>query len=145
MLIHLKKFTVKEDWTPIKLDVAVEMPDILDLNFLRGNGLQPNEELLPEINTAPPPPVYDQALLSQLVEMGFPVEACKRSLYFTQNSGLDAASQWLMEHISDDDFSDPFVPPGADAKKGIIRIFSLKVLFDRSTFYIKIQLNLTTR
>ncbi|XP_008209827.1 ubiquitin carboxyl-terminal hydrolase 5 isoform X2 [Nasonia vitripennis] len=115
LLLHLKKFTVKEDWTPIKLDVAVEMPDLLDLNFLRGNGLQPTEELLPESNAAPPI-VYDQVLLGQLADMGFPVEACKRSLYFTENRGLDSATQWLMEHISDADFSDPFVPPGVDAK-----------------------------
>lgn len=26
LLIQLKKFTIKEDWTPAKLDVAVEMP-----------------------------------------------------------------------------------------------------------------------
>ncbi|KAJ8680108.1 hypothetical protein QAD02_015895 [Eretmocerus hayati] len=116
LLIHLKKFTVKEDWTCVKLDVAIEMPDILDLNFLRGHGLQPTEELLPEASTPPPPPVYDQALLSELAEFGFPIEACKRALYFTQNQGKEAATQWLMEHISDEDFSNPFVPPGVDIK-----------------------------
>lgn len=123
LLLHLKKFTVKEDWTPIKLDVAIEMPDLLDLNFLRGNGLQPTEQLLPESNTAPPI-VYDQVLLGSLADMGFPVEACKRSLYFTENRGLDTATQWLMEHISDADFSDPFVPPGVDAKSGKIMQFN---------------------
>lgn len=29
-------------------DVSVEMPDILDLTMLRGTGLQPGEEELPE-------------------------------------------------------------------------------------------------
>lgn len=111
--MHLKKFTVREDWTPVKLDVAVDMPTIIDLEFLRSKGLQPSEEVLPETSVAPPP-VYDKNLLSQLSEMGFPPEACKKALYFTQNSGMEAASQWLMEHISDDDFSDTFVPPGTE-------------------------------
>ena len=119
LLIHLKKFTVKEDWTPIKLDVAVEMPDMLDLSTLRGSGLQPSEELLPETaGSEPPPPVYNSAILNQLTDMGFPPEACKRALYFTENRGLEAATNWLMEHIADSDFADPFLPPGVDAKPG---------------------------
>ncbi|XP_014223502.1 ubiquitin carboxyl-terminal hydrolase 5 [Trichogramma pretiosum] len=116
LLIHLKKFTMEEDWTCVKLDVAIDMPEVLDLEHLRGNGLQEGEELLPEASQAPAP-VYDQILLGQLTEMGFPIEACKRALYFTENRGLEPATQWLMEHISDSDFSDTFVPPGIDAKK----------------------------
>ncbi|XP_071869178.1 ubiquitin specific protease 5 [Bombus fervidus] len=115
LLIHLKKFTMKEDWTPMKLDVAVEMPDILNLSSLRGFGLQPTEELLPEtVGTEPPPLVYDSVILNQLTDMGFPPEACERALYFTENRGLEAATNWLMEHIADSDFADPFVPPGID-------------------------------
>ncbi|KAG7204041.1 hypothetical protein KM043_001900 [Ampulex compressa] len=116
LLIYLKKFTLK-DWVPIKLDVAVEMPDILDFGSLRGTGLQPSEELLPKTaGTEPPPPVYDAAILNQLIDMGFPPEACKRALYFTENCGLEAATNWVMEHIADSDFADPFVPPGIDVK-----------------------------
>ncbi|XP_053985117.1 ubiquitin carboxyl-terminal hydrolase 5 [Hylaeus anthracinus] len=119
LLIHLKKFTVKEDWTPVKLDVAVEMPDMLDLSSLRGSGLQPTEELLPETaGSEPPPIVYDTAILNQLTDIGFPPEACKRALYFTDNRGLEVASNWLMDHIGDSDFADQFVPPGIDAKPG---------------------------
>ncbi|GAB1862828.1 Ubiquitin carboxyl-terminal hydrolase [Camponotus japonicus] len=117
LLIHLKKFTVKEDWTPIKLDIAIEMPDTVDLSFLRGNGLQPGEELLPD-GVTPPPPVYNTALLDQLTDMGFPPNACKRALYFTENRSLEAATNWVMEHIADSDFDEPFVPPGVDFKPG---------------------------
>lgn len=119
LLIHLKKFTLREDWIPIKLDVAIEMPDQLDLKTLRGLGLQSGEELLPELaGSEPPPPVFDQAILSQLTDMGFPPEACKRALFFTENRGLDAATNWVMEHIADSDFAEPFVPPGIDTKPG---------------------------
>lgn len=47
LLIHLKKYTVKEDWTITKLDVSVEIPDLLDLSALKGKGVQSDEELLP--------------------------------------------------------------------------------------------------
>lgn len=50
--------------------------------------------------------------------MGFPAESCKRALFFTHNNGLEAATNWIMEHIADADFSDPFVPPGTDSASG---------------------------
>ncbi|XP_026476766.1 ubiquitin carboxyl-terminal hydrolase 5 isoform X1 [Ctenocephalides felis] len=117
LFLHLKKFTLREDWVPVKLDVAVEMPDILDLSQLRGNGLQPGEVLLPELTGPPPPmPPMDEGVMAQLVEMGFPFEAVKRAMFFTKNSGLEAATNWMMEHMADSDFADPFVPPGLDRK-----------------------------
>lgn len=71
LLIQLKKFTLREDWVPIKLDVAVEMPDLLDLTSLRATGPQPEEEPLPEIVGSPPPsPAMDENVLAQLVDMG---------------------------------------------------------------------------
>lgn len=27
---------------------------------------------------------------------------------------MEAATQWIMEHISDSDFTDPFIPPGTE-------------------------------
>lgn len=72
LMLHLKKFTLREDWTPVKLDVAVEIPDILDLEFLRATGLLPNEELLPElVGKAPSPPPMDPAVIQQLVKQFF--------------------------------------------------------------------------
>lgn len=70
LLIQLKKFTLREDWVPIKLDVAVEMSDILDLSSLKAKGPQPDEEPLPELVGAPPMPVMDQAVLAELADMG---------------------------------------------------------------------------
>ncbi|XP_063233361.1 ubiquitin carboxyl-terminal hydrolase 5 [Bacillus rossius redtenbacheri] len=120
LLIHLKKFTLREDWTPAKLDVAVEMPDTLDLGALRGPGPQPGEEPLPEQAAGGPPPslpALDPALLRELAGMGFPPESCKKAAYFAGDRGVDAATAWLMEHVADSDFADPFVPPGVDLKK----------------------------
>lgn len=105
---------MREDWTPIKLDVAVDMPDTIDLSGLRGQGLRPGEEALPELRGDPPPLQLDPAVVSALTDMGFPLESAKKAVYFTQNQGIEPATNWIMEHIGDSDFADPFVPPGTD-------------------------------
>lgn len=51
-------------------------------------------------------------LLFLQMDMGFPSNACQKALFFTKNSGLESATQWVMEHITDPDFSDPLVQPG---------------------------------
>lgn len=33
--------------------------------------------------------------------MGFPLEACRRAVYFTGNTGIDAATNWIMSHMDD--------------------------------------------
>jgi len=55
----------------------------------------------------------DQAVVDQLVGMGFPVEGCKKAVFNTNNQGVEAAMQWVMDHMGDVDFGDPFIPPGA--------------------------------
>lgn len=67
LLLQLKKFTLRSDWTSVKLDVAVDIPDELDLEHLRGNGLQPNEQLLPELTAEVPAPALDQGVIQSLV------------------------------------------------------------------------------
>uniref|UniRef100_A0A6P7GSY8 Ubiquitin carboxyl-terminal hydrolase n=1 Tax=Diabrotica virgifera virgifera TaxID=50390 RepID=A0A6P7GSY8_DIAVI len=117
LVIHLKKFMLREDWVPIKLDVSIEMPDVLDVSSLRGDGPQPTEELLPELQVPPPAPSMDEGVISQLMEMGFPIDACKRAIFQSGNAGVEPATAWIMEHIADADFTDPFVPPGTENTK----------------------------
>lgn len=61
---------LREDWVPIKLDVSIDMPDVLDISSLRGTGPQADEELLPEPKEQPPAPILDEAVLAQLADMG---------------------------------------------------------------------------
>lgn len=56
--------------------------------------------------------------MSELTNMGFPPEACKRAIFFTKNKSLNDATNWLMEHISDPDFSSPFEQPGTEINSG---------------------------
>uniref|UniRef100_A0AAQ5XKX8 Ubiquitin carboxyl-terminal hydrolase n=1 Tax=Amphiprion ocellaris TaxID=80972 RepID=A0AAQ5XKX8_AMPOC len=113
LVIQIKKFTFGLDWVPKKLDVSIDVPDTLDLSTLRATGQQPGEELLPEV--APPPlmtpdvevkgilgsHVLDDSTVSQLCEMGFPLEACRKAVYYTGNTGIDAAMNWIMGHMDD--------------------------------------------
>lgn len=118
LVIQIKKFTFGLDWVPKKLDVSIDMPEILDLSGLRGRGLQPGEAELPDI--APPPlltpdepkaPVLDESLVEQVAEMGFPREACRKAVYHTNSSGLEPAINWVMAHLDQPDFSSPLVLP----------------------------------
>ncbi|KAM9798431.1 ubiquitin carboxyl-terminal hydrolase 5 isoform 1-T1 [Neosynchiropus ocellatus] len=145
LVIQIKKFTFGLDWIPKKLDVSIDVPDTLDLSALRAMGQQPGEELLPEV--APPPlmtpdvevkgilgshgneeddslyspllsPVLDDATVSQLCEMGFPMEACRKSVYYTGNTGVESAMNWIMGHMDDPDFASPLVLPGSSSGAG---------------------------
>ncbi|MBN3299697.1 ubiquitin carboxyl-terminal hydrolase 5 isoform X2 [Amia ocellicauda] len=126
LVIQIKKFTFGLDWVPKKLDVSIDVPDLLDLGSLRGAGLQPGEEELPDL--APPPlvtpdvevkaPSLDESTVSQLCEMGFPLEACRKAVYYTGNTGIDSAMNWVMTHMDDPDFSAPLVLPGSSSAPG---------------------------
>uniref|UniRef100_A0A4W6CDP8 Ubiquitin carboxyl-terminal hydrolase n=1 Tax=Lates calcarifer TaxID=8187 RepID=A0A4W6CDP8_LATCA len=127
LVIQIKKFTFGLDWVPKKLDVSIDVPDTLDLSALQATGQQPGEELLPEV--APPPLmtpdvevkgilVLDDSTVSQLCEMGFPMEACRKAVYYTGNTGIDAAMNWIMGHMDDPDFSAPLVLPGCSSGPG---------------------------
>ncbi|XP_050533238.1 uncharacterized protein LOC126901073 isoform X2 [Daktulosphaira vitifoliae] len=52
--------------------------------------------------------IFDDYLMNLLLEMGFPREAVKKALFYTQNSSLELATQWLMNHIIEDNFAEPF-------------------------------------
>ncbi|XP_078616117.1 ubiquitin carboxyl-terminal hydrolase 5-like isoform X1 [Branchiostoma floridae x Branchiostoma japonicum] len=127
LMVHLKKFTIGEDWVPKKLDVSMTIPDELDLEHLRGKGIQQGEEELPEGEEPPmgepagagagataatatgqkAEPEIDEETVIQLSEMGFPTEACRKAVYYTSNCGAEAAMDWIMQHMDDPDFAQP--------------------------------------
>lgn len=43
LLIHAKKFELAPDWSPIKLDVSLQVPDTIDLKEFRSTGLKAGE------------------------------------------------------------------------------------------------------
>uniref|UniRef100_A0A8B9RUC9 Ubiquitin carboxyl-terminal hydrolase n=1 Tax=Accipiter nisus TaxID=211598 RepID=A0A8B9RUC9_9AVES len=126
LVVQIKKFTFGLDWIPKKLDVSVDMPDFLDISHLRARGLQPGEEELPDI--APPIIIpddakdrmtnhfvesldIDESSVMQLAEMGFPLEACRKAVYYTGNLGAEVAFNWIIAHMEEPDFAEPLVIP----------------------------------
>uniref|UniRef100_A0A4W4G5N7 ubiquitinyl hydrolase 1 n=1 Tax=Electrophorus electricus TaxID=8005 RepID=A0A4W4G5N7_ELEEL len=107
MVLQLKKFTFGLDWVPKKLDVSVDVPDFLDLNRFRSIGLQAGEEELPDL--MPPivipedtrAPEIDESSVMQLAEMGFPLEACRKAVYYTGNMGAEMAFNWIIAHMEE--------------------------------------------
>jgi len=122
LVIKMERYYVSENWTPKKLDVLVEAPEHLSLEHLRGAGITPEETPLPEepedapmTDAAPAAPEPSAEIVTQLVSMGFGENGCKRAAVATNNSGAEAAMNWVLEHMGDADFNDPYPPPEAAA------------------------------
>ena len=63
-------------------------------------------------SAAPAAVVPDPAIVEQLLGMGFDVNGCKKAAFHTNNSGFEAAVNWIMSHMEDPDFAAPYVQPG---------------------------------
>lgn len=119
LVLHMRKFVMEEGWVPKKLDVYIDVPDIIDINHMRSKGLQPGEELLPEADA--PGEVESNNILanenivSQLVSMGFNHLHCQKAAINTLNSGVEEAMTWLLSHMEDPDID---VPISQGAKSG---------------------------
>uniref|UniRef100_A0A8C8DKQ4 Ubiquitin carboxyl-terminal hydrolase n=1 Tax=Oryzias sinensis TaxID=183150 RepID=A0A8C8DKQ4_9TELE len=124
MIVQIKKFTFGVDWVPKKLDLTIDVPDFLDLSRLRATGLQADEEELPDL--MPPivglkpsfknmnslcAPEMDETAVMQLAEMGFPLEACRKAVYYTGNMGPEMAFNWIIAHMEEPDFAEPLTLP----------------------------------
>jgi ubiquitin carboxyl-terminal hydrolase 5/13 len=88
------------------------------------SGQQVGEELLPEeppasdgaassasaASGAAAPVMPDEALVVQLVSMGFSENGCKRAAIATNNANAEVAMEWIFSHMEDPDFNDPPAP-----------------------------------
>lgn len=48
-----------------------------------------------------PAPEIDEASVMQLAEMGFPLEACRKAVYYTGNMGAEMAFNWIIAHMEE--------------------------------------------
>ncbi|NXP42206.1 UBP13 hydrolase, partial [Leiothrix lutea] len=53
----------------------------------------------------------DESSVMQLAEMGFPLEACRKAVYYTGNLGAEVAFNWIIAHMEEPDFAEPLVIP----------------------------------
>lgn len=125
LLVQMNRYTLAPDWSTVKIDAAVRLPEVLDLDAagMRAQGPQPGETMLPADDgpsgtaavTPPAAVVPDEALVAQLESMSFPRGACCRAAVATHNSGVEAAMEWILSHMEDANFSDEYVPAAAPA------------------------------
>ncbi|KAL0051048.1 hypothetical protein WJX82_001112 [Trebouxia sp. C0006] len=133
LMLQMNRYFVTEQWVAKKLEVLVDVPEQVDLEWLRGSGPQPHEQLQPE-----EPATSSQAgglsalaaaaaeqqqasvqpdpeIVSQLVGMGFSENGSKRAAVATQNVGTEGAMEWVLGHMEDANFNEPMSQPSETA------------------------------
>ncbi|CAK8535189.1 unnamed protein product [Lathyrus sativus] len=119
LVLHMRKFVMEEGWVPKKLDVYVDVPDIIDISHMRSKGHQPGEELLPEgvpTEDDSETPLANEDIVSQLVSMGFHLIHCQKAAINTSNAGVEEAMNWLLSHMDDPDIDAPISKgPGSES------------------------------
>jgi ubiquitin carboxyl-terminal hydrolase 5/13 len=114
LIVQLQRYELGPDWQPIKLEVNVKFPEQIDLTQYKSTGPKDGETLVPDDdakadNSSTPQntTTIDEAALSQLMDMGFTLNSCKRALTAVGGSDVEAAMGWVFEHNMDPDFNDP--------------------------------------
>ena len=121
LVLQAQRYTIGPDWTPLKLEVRLEVPEDLDLSEYKSAGPQDNEVLVPDdVEESAPTAAHstasiDEAALAQLMDMGFSLNSCKRALNAVGGSNVEAAMGWVFEHNTDPDFNDPLPDTAAAA------------------------------
>jgi ubiquitin carboxyl-terminal hydrolase 5/13 len=112
LIVQVRRF-ILDGWVPKKLDVFIENPEEIDISSLRGNGIQANETELPNeesdssASSATQEIVINESIVSQLLDMGIPLNRARRGVWKTNNSNVDAAISWVFEHSEDADIDQP--------------------------------------
>ncbi|PON86677.1 Ubiquitinyl hydrolase [Trema orientale] len=116
LVLHMRKFVMEEGWVPKKLDVYVDVPDIIDISHMRSKGFQPGEEILPEgvpgDEAESSIPLANEDIVAQLVSMGFSHLHCQKAAINTSNAGVEEAMNWLLSHMDDADIDTPISQGG---------------------------------
>ncbi|KAK9002409.1 hypothetical protein V6N11_025091 [Hibiscus sabdariffa] len=111
LVLHMRKFVMEAGWVPKKLDVYIDVPDIIDISHMYSKGLQPGEELLPDAapegEAESSHPVANEAIVTQLTSMGFSQLLCRKAVINTSNAGVEEAMNWLLSHMNDEDIDAP--------------------------------------
>lgn len=105
LIVQIQRYELGPDWTPVKLEVNLEVPEELDLTKYKNSGPQEGETLVPDEDERPKSSsasarstTIDEAALSQLMDMGFSLNSCKRALNAVGGSNVEAAMGWVFDH-----------------------------------------------
>lgn len=98
LAIQLSRFVYEGNQLK-KLEADVDVPDFLDLEHLRGNGLQPGEKEFPSQQEKPVK--LDEDVIAVLTSMGFPRTRCEHAVYNNQGKDAQTAMDWLFARMDD--------------------------------------------
>ncbi|CAL6422145.1 unnamed protein product [Bathycoccus prasinos] len=139
LALCVNRYYVGDDWRPTKMDCVVNVPERLNIESMRVDEKKDVDayELLPEdvdmdANAAAnaDPAVNeitaDDAIVAQLVAMGFSENGSKRAAIATSNASAEVAMEWVFTHSEDPDFNDPPVTT-MDLSKDVDKTNSVSV------------------
>ncbi|XRB14436.1 ubiquitin carboxyl-terminal hydrolase [Pseudoscourfieldia marina] len=121
MLVAIHRYYFDKNWRPAKLDAEVEAPAELNLESLRAHGIRDGEVPMPDApegsGAAPASTRFspDADIIAQIVAMGFEENGAKKACKATNNSGVEAAMEWVLSHMGDADFHTPYVEEEEEA------------------------------
>uniref|UniRef100_A0A2C9UF01 Ubiquitin carboxyl-terminal hydrolase n=1 Tax=Manihot esculenta TaxID=3983 RepID=A0A2C9UF01_MANES len=85
LVLHMRKFVMEEGWVPKKLDVYVDVPDIIDIT--------------PEAKVESDKLLANEDIVSQLVSMGFNHLHCEKAAINTLNADIDVPISQEPKHV----------------------------------------------
>ena len=130
LCVHMMRYITGEDWQPKKLDALIKAPEDLDLECLRSAGPQPGEEMLPQDAPAAGPSPSPE-IVAGLMSMGFSENGCRRAALAVNNASVEAATEWVFQHMEDANFNDPIeqaAPSGGGGGGAAVSAESVEML-----------------
>jgi ubiquitin carboxyl-terminal hydrolase 5/13 len=139
LALCVNRYYVGDDWRPTKMDCVVNVPERLNIESMRVDEKKDVDayELLPEdvdmdanaaanADPAANEITADDAIVAQLVAMGFSENGSKRAAIATSNASAEVAMEWVFAHSEDPDFNDPPVTT-MDLSKDVDKTNSVSV------------------
>jgi len=126
LMIQINRYVQGPNWVPLKIDALIPVPEELDLEHLRGSGLQQGEVAMPDAPASSASSsgsgsasasgsgavVPNPMVVEAVTNMGFSEFAGQRAALATGNADPEAAVNWTLAHIEDVDLNDPLpLPP----------------------------------
>lgn len=120
LIIKLARYYIGDNWVQKKISAEVLIPEDLDLTSFTAQGKSSGEiEIKEEEKSSSDSEEtfqFDEGLVVELISMGFSENGCRRAAFATKNANTEAALNWILEHMEDPDFNEPF-DPTANSKK----------------------------
>ncbi len=117
LAVSLRRYKVNDKWEPVKIDAEVSMPEELDVQALRQDGLKEGEQEMAG-GGDPQAEEPNPDIVAAAAGMGFSENAGKRAALATGNSDVEAAITWIMSHMDDPELNNPPAPAGGGEASG---------------------------